>query len=208
MLITFVEEITKQKYKIFLDYKFAFVLYKGEMQLYGIELEEELSDFNYKHIMNVVLYKRAKNRALYLISAKNYTEAMIRQKLKQNLYPETTIDRVLAFLKEYKYINDSVYTKDYIKTYANKKSITFIKQKLALQGIDSDVIKSNIDEMEIDEKNAITSFILKKCNNLGNIDKENEIKIMNALCRKGFHYNDIKHCMECVKMNIIDEINL
>ena len=36
MTVTRIEAVTKTKYKVYLDGKFAFVLYKGELSRYGI----------------------------------------------------------------------------------------------------------------------------------------------------------------------------
>lgn len=208
MLITFIEELPKHKNKIFIDYKFAFVLYKGEMQLYEIEVNKELDERKYDEIVNEVLYKRAKNRALYLIGAKDYTESMLRQKLTLNFYPETVIHRVVEFLKEYQYIDDECYTKQYIKFHGEKESVKAIKYKLTMKGIASDVIERNIEELKINSDDAIMKLVQRKYVTMQSFGKEKENKIISSLMRKGFRYNEVKRCIECVKVNIINEIIL
>ena len=65
MTVTKLEPVTKMKYKVFLDEEFAFVLYKGELSRYGIregvQVEEEL----HRKIMDEIILKRAKLRAMH-----------------------------------------------------------------------------------------------------------------------------------------------
>jgi len=39
MVVTAIEEYTKGKFKIYLDEEFAFVLYKGELRRFKMEIE-------------------------------------------------------------------------------------------------------------------------------------------------------------------------
>ena len=43
MIVTEIEPYTRTKFKVYLDGKFAFVLYKGELSRYGIRKEGEIS---------------------------------------------------------------------------------------------------------------------------------------------------------------------
>ena len=74
MEITAVEPLDKRRSKIFLEEKIAFVLYRGELRTYQIEEGGELSEENYKQIVEEVLIKRAKERALYLLKDRDRTE--------------------------------------------------------------------------------------------------------------------------------------
>ena len=58
MLVTDIIEISKKKYKIMVDYEFAFVLYKGELPLYKIKKDEPIAEGTYRQIVDEVLTKR------------------------------------------------------------------------------------------------------------------------------------------------------
>ena len=47
MLVTQVTELSKSRSKVYIDQKFAFVLYKGELRLYHIKEGEELRTEDY-----------------------------------------------------------------------------------------------------------------------------------------------------------------
>ena len=53
---------------MYIDDEFAFVLYKGELRLYHVAVGEEISQKDYDDILNQVLPKRAKLRAMNLLS--------------------------------------------------------------------------------------------------------------------------------------------
>ena len=88
MLVTQVTELSKSRSKVYIDQEFAFVLYKGELRLYNIKESEELRPEDYRTIMQEVLPKRAKLRAMNLLQGREYTTSQLRTKLQQGYYPQ------------------------------------------------------------------------------------------------------------------------
>ncbi len=88
MIVTEIEELTKTKFKVYLDGQFAFMLYKGELKRFGIKQGEDLTQENYEKIQNEVLLKRAKKRAMHLLEDMDRTESALRKKLKAGLSGE------------------------------------------------------------------------------------------------------------------------
>ena len=80
--VTDIKEYLKNKYKIYLNDEFAFVLYKGELRSYKIKIGNELNTKDYEEIINNVLPKRAKLRCMNLLKSRDYTEAQLRKKLR------------------------------------------------------------------------------------------------------------------------------
>ena len=89
MLVTQVTELSKSRSKVYIDQEFAFVLYKGELRLYHIKEGQQLSEEDYRTIMQEVLPKRAKLRAMNLLQeenirrhscGQNYSRAFIRRR--------------------------------------------------------------------------------------------------------------------------------
>ena len=84
--------------QVFVDNS-SFLLYKGEMRKYHIEPDMELEDETYRKILEV-LYKRAKERALYLLDDSYKTEKQIADavdrvvdKMLKETPPETEEER-------------------------------------------------------------------------------------------------------------------
>ena len=80
MTVTGVEPYTKTKFKIYLDGSFAFVLYKGELSRYGIRSGAELPAETVDKIRTEIVFKRAKLRAMHLLSDMDRSEAALRDK--------------------------------------------------------------------------------------------------------------------------------
>lgn len=80
MIVTEIKPVTKQKFQIELDRQPAFVLYKGELSRYHIQKDEELSEEIYRELVEQVLTKRAKLRAMHLLEKMDRTKGELRKK--------------------------------------------------------------------------------------------------------------------------------
>ena len=119
MVIVDIIPITKQKYKITTDEQLAFVLYKGELYHYQLKVESEITDAVWEEI-RLLLHKRAKLRAMHLLTKMDYTEMELRQKLLQGGYIESAVTSAIDYVKSYHYIDDERYVKKYMQQPSNK----------------------------------------------------------------------------------------
>ncbi|MFT3984815.1 MAG: regulatory protein RecX [Lachnospiraceae bacterium] len=197
MIVTKMEEYKKNKYKIYLNDEFAFVLYKGELRLFKVKEGEALLQETYREILDTVLTKRAKLRAMYLLKTIDRTEADVRRKLKEGLYPQTVIDAAISYVKSYHYIDDTRYTENYIAYKTGSLSRSEIRQKLLLKGIDKELIEDQLAEHWKDggetERELIRRLMLKKCRELPLSDYQEKNKLFVYLYRKGFTIGDIEN---------------
>lgn len=198
MTVTKIEEHVKNKYKVYLNDAFAFVLYKGELRQFKIQVGEVLAEEIYREIVDTVLTKRAKLRTMHLLKTIDRTEADVRRKLKEGLYPGEAIDAAIAYVKGYHYIDDARYAKNYTASRSGSMSKSEIRQKLLLKGIDKELIDEQLAEYGRDgnetEKELIRRLMLKKCRELPLSDYQEKNKLFAYLYRKGFTIGDI----ECV----------
>ena len=68
MIVTKVELVSKNRYKVEVDGEFAFVLYRRELSHYQIREECEVSEESFEQIKKEVIIKRAKLRAMHLLN--------------------------------------------------------------------------------------------------------------------------------------------
>ena len=134
MLVTQVTELSKSRSKVYIDQEFAFVLYKGELRLYHIKEGQQLSEEDYRTIMQEVLPKRAKLRAMNLLQGREYTTAQLRTKLQQGFYPAEIIEQAIAYVAGFHYIDDLRYAVDYITYHEDSRSKRRIEQDLQGKG--------------------------------------------------------------------------
>ena len=95
MTVTKIEPVTKTRFRVYVDERFAFVLYKGELSRYHIAVDGELDEEDYDEIFRDIIVKRVKARALHLLSDMGRTEAQLRSKLELGGYTvEAVVDAV------------------------------------------------------------------------------------------------------------------
>ena len=97
MVITEVEPLSRTRYKVYIDGKFAFVLYKGDLARYHLARGCEIPEETCRQIRREVVLKRAKMRALHLLNDMGRTESQLRAKLRQNHYTEEIIEELCMY---------------------------------------------------------------------------------------------------------------
>lgn len=152
MLITDIIEIDKKRDKIYIDNEFAFVLYKGELHLYNIKIGNVLTEAIYNQIINEVIIKRVRLRAMNLLTKKDYTEAQLRKKLLDGYYKDEIVDKALEYVKSYGYIDDERYVKSYFSIHILSKPRKLIEQKLIEKGISTKLLEEIVDDIYEEER--------------------------------------------------------
>lgn len=207
MVITEIVPLAKGRSKIFINEEFCFVLYKREINQYGIELDKKVSVEIYEEIINQVIVKRAKARSLYLLKDTDRTEYQLRSKLKQNHYKEDIIEIAVDYVKSFHYIDDVRYASNYISSRSKDKSKRQIIQELMRKGISKHIIDELYENRDIDEQSVIKKHIQKKRINLDTASKEELQKLYMSLLRKGFASQEIRTVMRTGIVNNIEEFN-
>lgn len=198
MVVTKIESVTKTKFKVFLDEQFAFVLYKGELSRYKITEQGEMSQELVELIKKEVLEKRAKSRAMHLLSQMDRTEEQLRMKLRQNLYPEDVIEVAVNYVKAFGYVGDAGYARRYVSARQGSKSKKEIMMALRKKGVSKEDVQIALEEeyKEYGEQETIRRLVDKKrfcAETATDVEKR---KICEYLLRKGFRYDDISKVIQ------------
>lgn len=195
MIVMEIVPVDKRRSKVFLDEDFALVLYRGEINRFGIKEGEELSEDTYQEILNDVLFKRARERVLYLLKASDKTEQELVRKLKDGGYPKEAIEYAVGFVKEHRFINDEDYGKRYVEFNSRRKSEKQIQFELQRKGLDKEMIRDILKEQPVDEEAQIQAYIRKKRIDTQELDRKERSKVMAALGRKGFSYEAVNRVL-------------
>lgn len=203
MYVTKLTPVTKAKYKVYLDEQFAFVLYKGELSLYGIQEGNDLSQNVVEQIKKNVLEKRAKLRAMHILERADRTEAELFSKLKQDLYPEDVIMCAMQYVKAFGYIGDLNYANRFVESKQRTKSKREIMLLLQQKGIASEYIAQALENCyeESDEKDTIKKIVEKKHFCAEEATEHEKKKMFDYLMRKGFRYEDIRQVIQVSSWN-------
>ena len=194
---TAIREIAKSRVLVSVDETFAFVLYKGELRSYGLKEGQEITEEAYRDIMENLLPRRAKLRAMNLLKNRSYTEKQLYDKLKSGDYPEEIIEQALDYVRSYHYIDDRQYAEDYIEYHKESRSRSRILRDLVQKGISIELAgevyeeKAGEDRTEL-EKEQILNLMHKKNFVPNEVTFEEKQKFSALLYRKGFQVDTIR----------------
>lgn len=153
----------------------------------------------------------AKRRAMHLLGGRDYGRNELIEKLKNN-YSEKTAVTVADLMCEYGYVDDDRYAeklaRQYItvRKYGKSRAALMMRQKL----LDAQTIETALDKYtEDDITGEIAEILRKKYFDrlfLGGIEGKKEMqKVIAALARRGYGYNDIKTALYIIQDEIQNE---
>ena len=200
MIVTQIVELSKTRCKVYIDQEFAFVLYKGELRLYHICIGKEMENADYIEIMEKVLPKRARMRAMHLLTKKDYTEKQLSDKLKQGLYPQEVIQDALQYVAGFHYTDDLRFAVGYITDHVSSRSRLRIEQDLLQKGIKRDTLEQAWLEWENrggeqDEASMIINLIEKRGICWKQADQKERHRVYRYLLGKGFSGETIQKAL-------------
>ena len=203
MFVTKIVPLTKTRFQIYLDDKPAFILYKGELQKYGLIPETDISAAIVQQIKEEVLLKRAKLRALHLLNDMDRTEDGLLQKLLQGGYPNDVSEAAVSYVKSFGYIDDKRYAEQYIRSRMLKKSKRELYVALVGKGLRNSVIEEALENCFSDmcEQETIMQLLKKKNYDNETADDTSKKKMFDYLLRKGFRYEDIRQALQVSSTN-------
>ena len=143
----------------------------------------------------------AKEKALRLLAFRAHSEHELSEKLKRAGAKDEDLPEILAFVKEYGFVNDAEYAhhlaKDLqnIKKYGKKR----IFAELKARGIASEYIEAALSALSDEEEDALLPLVSKKLG--GNFEQKNIDKAIRYFIYRGYEFGDIKSCIDKIKQN-------
>ena len=153
----------------------------------------------------------AKRRAMHLLGGRDYGRNELIEKLKNN-YSEKTAVTVADLMCEYGYVDDDRYAeklaRQYItvRKYGKSRAALMMRQKL----LDAQTIETALDKYTADDITGEIAEILRRKYYdrlfLEGIEGKKEMqKVIAALARRGYGYNDIKTALYMIQDEIHNE---
>lgn len=191
------------RWHVYLENDIDFLLYKGEVRKFQIQEGICLNESTYKEITEI-LYKRARERALYILDRAYKTEKQITDKLKSGYYPAFVIDRVIQYLSEYDLINDHRYAAMYIDYKSSSRSRRQIFQDLYTKGVPKSIIDTALEEAEFADDASLKKMMEKRISRYDLKDRKDVEKLYRYFIGKGYVYSDVKKVLS----EYFDEYNM
>lgn len=195
MIITAIEPRRKSLSAIFIDGEYALKLDTETVITEKLKIGSEIDDDRLLELIKASDAKRAKEKALWLISYRDHSEGELRQKLLRD-FGEEAVDKAVHRLCELGLINDENFARKYAQSLSHKHmSQRQIQQKLRQKGLDRDLTSEAVEDLDLDEKEEIRALINKKY--LRKLSDEGDLRrTIAALQRRGFGYSDIRSVIE------------
>ncbi|MDO5123910.1 MAG: regulatory protein RecX [Eubacteriales bacterium] len=204
MVITAVEPRRKSLSALFIDGEFAMKLDTATLLENRISPGLEITDEQLHELIFKSDLRRAKEKAMWLISYRDHTTAELLKKLKKD-FSEEASKAAVERMVELHLMNDEDVAKRYASDLRSIKHLSpqSIKYKLIEKGIDKETAEVIVEELSIDPVEEITILIEKKYSK--NLRDEKGIKrTFAALQRCGYHYGDIKSALRPFLEDIYD----
>lgn len=157
---------------------------------YNFEMEPEIEKSE-KDVKEEV--RRAKLRALHLLTAMDRTEADLRGKLSAS-YCDEAVETAVEYVKSFGYLDDERFVRNYIESKSRSKSRRQIEQELIFRkGVSKEAVEKGFENAQMtDVSEVILRYMQKKKIDPTNCNYEQKNKFFAYMLRKGFQKEDLK----------------
>jgi regulatory protein len=142
------------------------------------------------------------DKALNFLSYRTRSEKEVRDKLEMKQADPEVIEKIIAKLKEKKFINDEEFSRQWVESRNRFKprSLRLIKIELKQKGISDEILKKIGSNLEINLDSDLCQakkLVEKKIEKVKNLPKQ-EIyqKLGRFLASKGFNWDTIKKAID------------
>lgn len=202
----------KNRVNVYLDGEYAFSCSTELIYTEKINMGDKLDLQKLKRLIEEDDYIKCKNDSLNVLEKTYKTENEIRNKLVVKGYEEATINKVMAFLKEYNFLDDSKFCDLYIKEKLRTQSRNKIKYDLIRRGIEERLVKEKLETVKDIQENVEESSIFELARKKYEIVKKNEAdkrkqykKMSEFLLRKGYSWEDVKKVLNFLLQYEVEE---
>lgn len=189
-----------KKIHILIDGEYSFTTDDEFWFTSGMKSGADITDEEFFEFKERADYRFGMNKAIDLLSRRDYSRAELRGKLCEKIAPETAA-KVMERVEELSLIDDEAYAAKTAEYYQQSKGMgkKGIRNQLYRRGIDSDIIERTLENLPGDEKMSAVALIRKKYYN-SLADEKGRKRVFSALVRLGYSYSDIKSAMsECAQ---------
>lgn len=140
--------------------------------------------------------RRAKSKALWLLSRRDYPSGLLQKKLAETFNSEAA-DYAVCRMVELGLVNDTMYAKALAESLIKYKGVApkGAPYLMAQKGVDLSLAKEVVEMREDDPKESIAHLLeTKYARKL--LEPKGSEKVFAALVRKGFSYSDIRGVMQ------------
>lgn len=194
MKITALQKKKKYLTAVYIDFEYALDLDTRILEENRILPDTEIDDDRLRELISQSEHRRAKEKALWLISFRDHSSKELFLKLKRD-FREDVAEATVERMRELRLIDDESFARRLAKDLHSKHlSEQNIRMKLMEKGIDRDFAESVAQELDIDPVEEISILIEKKYSKKIS-DETGRRRTVAALQRAGYKWSDIKSAL-------------
>ena len=189
--VTRLEAWEKKKIKVYVDDVFCFFLYANEVKRLKIQEEEEISDVVLKEIYEKILFPRCQNKLVSLLEYKDRTSQELKERLLREGYPQEVVNQVILWGREYHFIDEERFARNYVKKNATKKGERLLRIELSQKGVEKELMDELLEDILEQEKEQIECIYEKRFHNIDLSEEKQRMKVTRYFIRNGFSYAEV-----------------
>ena len=195
MLVTAVEPRRKSLSALYIDGEFAMKLDTMTLMENHIKPGVELTDEQLHSLIQKSDARRAKERALYLITYRDHSKKELTDKIRRTCSADAA-EQAAQKMEELGLVNDEEFARKYANELLHKKHMAprAIQYKLREKGITAETISIILEELEYNTYEEIQAVLNKKYYGYSD-DEKIKKRAFAALQRLGWGWSDIKDAM-------------
>ncbi len=190
-----------QRISIFLDGEFAFGLHQDVLLESGIARGDRLSEERIEAILALEQKRRAKEKALRLLSVRSRSRKELADRLKQAKFSPEAIESALEEMERLGFLNDS----DFARVWGRNRTATrpagafMLRQELRRKGVAEEDIEKGLQAafQESSEAEVARELAIRRKQALVALPEEKARKrLQDFLLRRGFGWDLVSELME------------
>lgn len=191
MLITAIEPRRKGLSALFIDGEFAMNLDTQALLENRFDVGRDISDEDLKEMIELSNERRAKEKALWLISYRSHSKKELKDKIRRTC-DDSSAEKAVERMEELGLVNDEEYARQFARKLLLQKKMARRAAMLEMsrKGIDKETAEAALDEVDVDHRENIRYIIEKKYRDIG--DEKIKRRAVAALQRLGYGWDDIR----------------
>ena len=190
MTITKIKRIgTTNRFHVYVDESYSGIFLDETLAFYKLKTDMEIDFDEFKAIKKENDVKVAFDMAVSYLEKYNVSQKGIKDYLKKKNFDEQTINNTVEKMKDYGFIDDEKFAKNYFESLKNSKGKRAIANKLREKGISSEIIEEILQDVQ--EEDELEKAILLAEKFVKNRQKDTKCfqKCIAHLIYKGYDYN-------------------
>lgn len=195
MLITAIEPRKKSMSALYIDGEFVMNLDSRTLIENRFDVGREIDDDDLYQIIKLSNERRAKEKALWMISYRDHSKKELKDKIRRTC-DEDSAQKAVERMEELGLVNDENYARRYAQQllFTKHMSKNGAFQSLVQKGIDKELASRILDEITVDSREHIRAVIDKKYKNIN--DEKIRRRASAALQRLGYRWDEIRSVFE------------